>query len=103
MKATSAVSVVVACLGAMTGFVVLTVRGQDPTPFAMFAGSVILPQAVALFRQDKVQRIQEDATADIAIIKQRTNGPLDRQAEILEDIRRDVKELKGGNDNAGSS
>lgn len=103
MKAASAVSVVVACLGAMTGFVVLSIKGQDPTPFAFFAGSVILPQAVSLFRQDKVQRVQEDATADIAIIKERTNGPLDRQAEILSEIRKDIKELKGGKGNAGSS
>lgn len=98
MKVTSAVSVVIASLGAMTGFVVLTMRGGDPTPFAMFVGSVILPQAVSLLRQDKVQRIQEDATADIAVIKERTNGPLDRQAELLEEIRADIKELKGGND-----
>lgn len=103
MKLTSAVSVVVACLGAMTGFVVLTIKGQDPTPFAMFAGSVILPQAVSLFRQDKVQRVQEDATADIAIIKERTNGPLDRQAELLQEIHQDIKELKGADHDARSS
>lgn len=103
MKATSAVSVVVASIAAIGGFVVLSVKGQDPAPYALFAGSVVLPQALALFRQDKTQEIQRDAQSDIAIIKQRTNGPLDRQAELLEQLVKDVQELKGGKNDAGSS
>lgn len=103
MKVSSAVSVIAAVIAAMGGFVVLTLKGQDPTAFATFAGVALLPQTVALFRQDKTQQ-------DVAIIKHRTNGPLDRQAELLkelsvkvDDLGQAVEKLKGGDDNAGSA
>lgn len=103
MKISSAVSVIAAMIAAMGGFVVLTLKGQDPTAFATFAGVALLPQTMALFRQDKTQQ-------DVAIIKQRTNGPLDHQAEILsalsnkvDELGRAIEHLKGGDGNAGVS
>ncbi len=86
MKPASAVSAIVAVVAAMAGFVLLTLRGQDPTSFAVFAGAVLLPQIVALGRQDKTQKMVEETQSDVAIVKHRTNGPLDRQAETLKEL-----------------
>lgn len=103
MKVVSAVSVIAALIAAMAGFVYLSVKGIDTTAFVAFAGAVLLPQAVQMFRQDKTQQ-------DVAIIKQRTNGPLDRQAETLTEMSQKldalgqaVEELKGGENDARSS
>lgn len=95
VKLGSAVSVIVAFIAAMAGFVYLASKGIDTTAYIAFVGVTLLPQAMALFRGDKMQ-------ADVTQIKHRTNGPLDEQARILAEIQKDIRELKGGN-NAGSS
>lgn len=106
MKIVSAVAVIAALVAAMTGFVYLSVKGIDTTAFAAFAGAVLLPQAVALFRQDKTQQMVKDTQNDVAIVKERTNGPLDAQAATLEQILERleaIEESKGGKNDAGLS
>lgn len=110
MKVVSAVAVVVAVVAAMAGFVYLSVKGIDTTAFVAFTAAVLLPQAVQMFQQDKTRSSQVETQKDVAIIKERTNGPLDRQAETLvkilnklHSVDERLTHLEGRDDNAGSS
>jgi len=87
VKASSIVAVIAAIVAAMTGFVVLTVRGQDPTAFGLFASGILIPQVVSLLRQEKTQK-------DVEEIKHRTNGPMNHQTEMLTQIQHDVGEIR---------
>lgn len=85
-KTSSVVAIVAAIIAAMVGFIILTIRGQDPTAFSIFASGVLIPQILTLLRQDKAQQ-------GIEQIQQRTNGPLDRQAETLRQISAKVDDI----------
>lgn len=93
VKVSSAVSAVVAVVAAMAGFVILSVKGVDPTSYVTFVTVFLIPQVVQMVRQDKTQR-------DVEVIKHRTNGPLDAQAETLTRIEGEIREMReeGRND-----
>ncbi len=94
-KVAVTIGVVTGFMGALTGYVVLTLNGVDATNFVLFVGgaaTMLVPQLMTLNKQGSLQR-------DMAVVKERTNGPVtaiadnvkanvNSQAEIVDRLER---------------
>jgi hypothetical protein len=93
MKVAIVIALAVCFLGAIAAFVILTSTGKDTTGFVLFisgAAATLVPNLFTLLKTHQAQ-------ADIAEIKEQTNGPLTQMQTQVDEIATHIKE---GNPNA---
>lgn len=93
MKVAIVIALAACFLGAIAAFVILTASGKDTTAFVMFISGAAAAMVPNLFTLLKTHQAQ----ADIAQIKEQTNGPLTLMQTQVEEIATHIANGEGKN------
>lgn len=96
------VSVIFAFLVMVAGIVVLTLAGKDTSVFIGFVTSAAVflgPQLFSMQKAHSTEQTVNQVQADVAEVKERTNGPLAHMQTQVDDLS---KYIRKDDNNAGS-
>jgi len=100
MRVAIVAAFVVAFLGVLAAFVILTLSGKDTGALVLFAGGAatsLVPQMITMLKAHNAEQGVKILNTDMQEVKQRTNGPLTEIGDKVQEIvtRMDANDKEG--------